>query len=51
MFMQQIKALQQTFNEGKGKSDKVDETIQLLQKDLKLAKAARKLAENSTYLH
>ena len=39
------KALQHNFNEERGKSEKGAKTIQVLQKDLKLSKAARKSAE------
>ena len=41
MLREQLKALQHSFNEERGKSDKGAETIQLLQKDLKLEKQAR----------
>ena len=43
--------MQQSFNKEREKSEKGDETIEVIQKDLKLAKAARKLADNSTSLH
>ena len=45
-----LKALQHNFNEEKSKSDKGFKTIKLIKKDLKLAKAARKSADNSTFL-
>ena len=45
-----LKALQHNFNEEKSKSDKGFKTIKLIKKDLKLAKAARKSADNSTCL-
>ena len=46
-----LKSLQQSLNEEREKSDKVDETIQVPQKYLKLSKAAQKLEENLTCLH
>ena len=45
-----MKALQQNFNEEKSKSDKGFKTIKLIKKDFKLAKAARKSVDNSTFL-
>ena len=42
MLVEQLKALQQSFNEYREKSEKGAKTIQVLQKDLKLAKTARK---------
>ena len=51
MLREQLKALQQSFNEEMAKAEKGAESIQILQKDLKLAKAARKAADNSTCLH
>ena len=51
MLMEQLKSLQQSFNSERIKSDKDAETIQVLQKDLKLPKAARTAAEISTRLH
>ena len=49
--MEQLKALQQSFNEKRLKSQKGAETIQLPQKYLKLTKAAITAAENSTCLN
>ena len=46
-----IKALQQIFNGVKVKKDKDVNTIQVLQKDLKLARESRTAAENSTCLN
>ena len=43
--------MQHNFNEKRGKSEKGAKTIQVLQKDLKLSKAARKSAENSTHFN
>ena len=51
MLMEKFKTLQHSFYEQRGKEQKGAETIQLLQKYLKLAKASRKAADNSTYLH
>ena len=48
--MEQLKALQQSFNEESLKEEKYAETIQVLHKYLKLTKAARTAAENSTFL-
>ena len=42
MFLEQLKELQQIFNEERIKADKISKTIQVLQKDLKLVKAAKK---------
>ena len=46
-----LKSLQQSFNEEKSKVEKGAKTIQVLQKDFKLSKSARKSAYNSTFLH
>ena len=46
MLMEQLKALQQIFNEEKVKSEKDDEIIQVLQKCFKLTKAAITVAYN-----
>ena len=46
MLMEQLKALQQSFNEEMIKSDKYDETIQVLHKYFKLTKSARTAADN-----
>ena len=43
--------MQQRFNEDRVGVDKGAKTIQILQKGLKLAKAARKSADNSSFLH
>ena len=51
MIMEELKALQQSFNEQRVKAEKYVETIQLLQKDLKSTKSARTVEENSTCLH
>ena len=51
MLMEQLKALEHSFNEDRLKSEKVYGTIQVLQKYLKLTKSARTAAENSTCLH
>ena len=51
MLMEQLKALQRSFIEKTTRAEKGSLTIQLLQKDLKLAESARKSAENSTCLH
>ena len=51
ILMEQLKALQQRFNEEITKSDKGSKTIKVPHKDLKLAKSARKSADNSTWLH
>ena len=51
MLMEKFKTLQHSFNEEMAKAEKGAESIQILQKDLKLAKAARKAADNSTCLH
>ena len=49
--MEQIQALKHILNAEKAKSEKGDKTIQVLQKDLKLAKSAIKSEESSTYLN
>ena len=46
-----IKVLATEFKWREGKSEKGYKTIQVLQKDLKLSKPARKSVENSTCLH
>ena len=46
MLMEQLKALQQSFNEDRIKAEKDAETIQVLQKYLKLMKSARTPANN-----
>ena len=46
-----LKAPQKSFNEERVKSEKDSKTIQELQKDLKLVKAAKISADNSTFLH
>ena len=51
MIMEKLKELKQSFNEDMVKSDKDSETIQVLQKDLKVEKSARTAADNSTCLH
>ena len=48
MLMEQLKALQHSFNEEIVKAEKDDKTVQVLQKDLKLTKASRTAADNST---
>ena len=49
--MEKLKALQQIFDEEKGKAQKGAKTIQVPQKYLKLVKSSRKLAYNSTSLY
>ena len=49
--MEQLKALQNSFNEERVKSEKDVETIQVLHKDTKLTKSARTAAYNSNCLH
>ena len=49
--MEQLKALQHSFNEERVKSDKDAKTVQLLQKYLKAKKSARTAADISTSLH
>ena len=51
MLMEKLKSLQQSFNEKSKKSEKVAKTIQVLQKELKLEKAARKSAEKTILLY
>ena len=51
MLMEKLKSLKQSFNEEREKSEKESKTIQVTQKELKLSKAARKSADNSTLLH
>ena len=51
MLMKQFNILQQSFNEESAKSEKYAKQIQVLQKDLKLAKALITAAENSTCIH
>ena len=51
MIMEQLKALQQSFNEEKVKEEKDTETILVLQKYLKLIKTERTVAYNLTCLH
>ena len=51
MLMEQLKELQQIFNEERSKSEKDTETMKIIQKYLKLTKAARTAADNSTCLH
>ena len=51
MLMEQLKALKQSFNIQWEKLEKGDETIQILQKYLKLAKEARTEGEKQTCLH
>ena len=51
MLMKTLKALKQSFIEDRVKSEKDAETIQVLQKDLKLSKAARTSADNLNCLH
>ena len=51
MLMEKLKKPQQSFKEEREKSEKGSETFQVLQKDLKFAKSARKLADNSTCLY
>ena len=51
MLMEQLKALEQIFNEWRVKAEKYAKTIQVLQKYLKLTKSARTAADNSTCLH
>ena len=47
MLMEQLKALKQSFNEDRKKVEKGSKSIQLIQKELKLAISERKPAENS----
>ena len=51
MLMEKLKALQHIFNEDRVKAQKYAETIQVLQKDFKLEKAAITAADKSTCLH
>ena len=51
MLTEQPKAFQHSFNEDGLKAEKYAKTIQVIQRDLKLTKAARTAAENSTFLH
>ena len=51
MLMEQLKALQQSFNEYREKSQKDAKSIQAVQKDLKLTKEERTAEDNSTCLH
>ena len=51
IIMDKLKALQHSFNEESAKSKKEAETIQVLNKDLKLAKAEIKSADNSHFLY
>ena len=51
MLIEQLKALQQIFNEERVKSEKDAKTVQLLQKYLKATKAAKTAADSSTCLH
>ena len=51
IFMKQLKALQQSFNEERVKEEKDTETILVLQKYLKLLKTERSAAYNLTCLH
>ena len=51
MLEEKLKALQNIFSEEKTKVDKGSKPIQVIYKYLKLAKAARKSADNSTCLH
>ena len=51
MLREQLKALQQNFNEEWKKADKVAKTNQVLQKDFRLGKTARKAVDISTCLH
>ena len=51
MLREQLKALAQSFNEERRKSEKEAKTIQLLQADFKLSKTAKKIADNSNCLH
>ena len=44
--MEQLKAIQQSFYEDRGESQKDAETIQVIQKDLKSEKAERTAADN-----
>ena len=48
---EKLKANQRSFNEDILKAEKGAKTIQVLHKDLKLAKASRKSADNSNLLH
>ena len=49
--MEQLKALQRSFNEERAQSEKHAKNIQVLQKYLELKIAARTSADNSTFLH
>ena len=51
MLMEKLDSLKHIFNEERVKVEKYAKTIQLVQKDLKLTKAGRTAAENSTCLH
>ena len=51
MLMEQLKALQNIFNEERVEAEKYAKTFQVIQKCLKLTKAARTAADNSTFLH
>ena len=51
MLMKKVQALQQIVSEQRNKSDKGSKTTQGPHTDLKLAKVARKPANNSTGLH
>ena len=51
MIMEKLKALQQSFNEDSTKSEKGSKTLQVLDKDLKLAKSSCKSGDNSACLH
>ena len=51
VLMEKLKALQQSFNGERVKSEKDAKTIQVLQKDLKWTKSARTITDNSTCLH
>ena len=46
MLREQPKSLRHTFNEERVKSEKGTETIQVLQKDLKLSTSTSKASEN-----
>ena len=48
---EKLKANQRSFNEDILKAEKGAKTIQVLHKDLKLAKASRKSVDNSNFLH
>ena len=51
MLTEKLKSLQHSFNEERVKSEKDAKTTQVLQKYLKLTKASRTSADNSTCLH